>query len=290
MTSPRSRRALLGSVAVGVVGLAGCAGDGDAGPASTTRAARETTTPDETAGDGAATDRAPIALDGVDVRSSFLYLTHPDAAGVAAPKGTQYVFADVRPTAVDAVPPEYDALTLAAGDGRFDATPSPGPAASPPEVLVDERPYDPDERGAGWVAFAVPEPLDTDRVALTYEADGRAFSHAFDADAVESLADAPPRFELVDADAPESVAPGDSFEVSVVVENAGEADGVFRAALNQTRPLYAPNAVELAVPAGERREWTDAVGHGLDADTDRASFELVAPGESRELSVAVDAE
>jgi hypothetical protein len=287
MTGPRSRRALLGSVAV--AGLAGCAGGGGE-PESATPSARETTSTDETAIDATATDSGPIAVETVAVRSSFLYLTYPDAAGVAAPDGTQFVFADVRLADSERTPPSRDRLALAADDRRFEATVAPGPAAGPAEVLGRGRAYDPDEHEAGWLAFAVPDPLDAADAALTVEADDRTFSRPLDAETVAALGEAPPSFELVDVAAPERVAPGDSFAVSVAVENVGEGDGVFRAALNQTRPLYAPNAVELSVPAGDRREWTDTFGGYLDADAERASFELVAPEESRELSVDVAAE
>jgi len=290
MTSPRSRRALLGSLAVAVVGLAGCAGGGDDGRTSATPPARETTSTHETTTDATAAESAPVDVEAVAVRSSFLYLTHPDAAGVAAPDGTQFVFADLRPAGSETTPPSRGALALATDDRRFGATVAPGPAASPAEVLGRGRAYDPEEREAGWIAFAVPDPLDVDDAALTCEAGDRTFSSPLDAETIAALAAAPPSFELVDATAPERVAPGDSFEVSVAVENAGEGDGVFRAALNQTRPLYAPNAVELSVPAGERREWTDTFATRPDADAERASFELVAPEESRELSVDVAAE
>lgn len=312
MTGPCSRRTLLRTGALALGSLAGCVGSlgsdtdeiddgGTTKPttAETTMATGETTsrmtdseTTDSGATDGNETTDAdsPLTLDGARVQSSFFYLTYPDAAAVAAPGGTQFVFADVRPVRSDALAPTRDEFALVADDRRFDPTFEPGPADSPMDLYEMRSAYDPDEHRAGWVAFVVPDPLDAREVALLYEADGEIHSEHFDSATVAELAAPPADFELVSFEAPDRVAHDESFRVSFAVRNVGERDGTFRACLNEAGPEYVPHPVELSVPVGERAEWFGSFGHSITEDATSATFRLSSAAGDREATVEVVSE
>ena len=301
MTGPRNRRALLRTGALALsAGLAGCGGGlgdgtGDVPDSTTTETETPPTTKRTTRTTASETTAAepPLVVEDVRVQSSFVHLTTPDSAGVAAPEGTQFVFAEVAVGVVSSelVPPSPDGVSLAGDDWRFNGTTTPGPTYDAYQLYRREPAYDLGENRGGWVAFEVPNPLDASEVALTYESNGRTFSEPLAAETVAALAEPPAEFELVGFDAPESVEQYESFEVSVAVENASERDGVFRAVLNQTYPTYGPYPIEGAVPAGERREWTETFSVRIpDGRDTAAAFRLLTPGEKREAAVEAAAE
>ncbi|WP_192498443.1 hypothetical protein [Halorussus halophilus] len=299
MTSPRSRRSLLrtGS-ALAVAGFTGCLGQSGADtPGGTT----VDTTTDSTTTDEPKTEQRPtdtetttagqaLSVEGVRVQSSLLYLNTPDSMKVASPDERQFVFADVTPSSSDALPPTVDAFELVVDDVRVDGTQKPGPVSGPRMVHSPNPPYDPDVRETGWIAFEVPNSLDADSVELVYETGGESVSKPLSSDALSKLADAPPEFELVSLDAPESVGAEEVFDVSVTVENVGESDATFRGVLNQTRPTYYPNPMVVPVPAGEQREWSEPCGDHESGDTDQYSFNFLSPLDARELTVEVASE
>lgn len=301
MTGPRSRRAVLRTGALALVGTAGCTGNlGDAPADGTSKSTSAGTTPD--AGEGSTTRRTTeesetatttaeplLAVEDVAIQSSFFYNSFPDAAAVAAREGTQLVFVELRLVGSVADLPSPDEIALVADGQRFEGRVAPGSTDGPWELSERGEAYSAESAQSGWVAFEIPDPLDTDRIALAYESDGRVFSDSLPAEVVETLARPPAEFEVAAFEFPESVRQGDSFEVSVAVENTGEVDGVFRAVLNQTHPLYGYRTIELVVPANEHREWSrrsDWNAH----EADRAQFTLLAPGDKREATVKVVSE
>lgn len=278
MTGPCSRRTLLRTGTLAAAGLAGCVG-GRGGETADTATTAETQTETDF--------EPPLAVADVRVQSSFVRRTTPDSATVAAPEGTHFVFATVRPTASDASPPAADEIALVADDRRFDGTTTPGSATDPYQLSARGSFYDPDERESGWVAFAVPDPLDADSVSFAYDVRGRTVSESPAPEVLDALAEPPAEFELVAVDAPDSIARGESFEVSLTVENASDADGAFRAVLNQTHPAYTFRTVEVAVPAGASREWTGSFPSYEGSGADSANYRLVSPAGERELTVEV---
>lgn len=298
MTGPRSRRALLQTGALAFVGAAGCAGTLDEGSgdgptdsttSGTTGTPKESRANQTTEKTTETTVESPLVIEDVQFRSSFFYNSFPDAAAVAAREGTQFVFVELRLAGSVADLPSPDEIALVADDQRFEGTVAPGSTDGPWELSERGEAYSAESAQSGWVAFEVPDPLDTDRIAFAYEADGRVFSHSLPAEVVETLARPPTEFEVAAFEFPKSVRQGDSFEVSVTVENAGEVDGVFRAVLNQTHPLYGYRTIELDVPANERREWSrrsDWNAH----EADQAQFTLLAPGGKREATVEIVSE
>lgn len=307
MTGPRSRRlysrrVLLQTGALGLVGAAGCTGglgdevveDGGSRPTTTrtTRAAKDSTTEETTEGavETTTTTTEPLlALEDLQIQSSFFYRSFPDAAAVAARERTQFAFAELRLVGSTANLPSPDDIALTADDQRFEGTVAPGSSDGAWELYEREQAYASQPARSGWVAFEVPDPLDADRIALVYEADGRTFSLPLDSETVETLARPPAEFEVVAFDFPESVGQRESFEISVAVENASEIDGVFRAVLNQSHPSYTYRVVELNVPANGRREWSRRSDWNVH-DAEEGRFTLLTPVGDYDATVEVVAE
>ncbi|NEU57059.1 hypothetical protein [Halorussus sp. MSC15.2] len=288
MTRRRSRRALLRAGAVAVTGLAGCVGsldipDDGRRQSDTTRSSPAETSPagETQSTTESETTRAPtVELDPIDVRSSFFYLTTPDSLDVEAVEATQFVFVRVRPR-TDA--PRPSDFALVADDRHFWGTLAPGDVGGPHRLSEFGSVYRAGKRRSGWVAFEVPNPLDAEAVALTYD----DWRWSLDEDRLAALRAPPPDFELVSFEAPEEVAHDESFDATVVVENAGEGDGVFRASLNQAGPAYAPHRAAVEVPAGERRERTWTFGDSVTRKTERVNLRLESAVTDRETSVEV---
>lgn len=116
-------------------------------------------------------------------------------------------------------------------------------------------PYDPTDRGeeSGWIAAALPKPLDGD-VSLTWDGG----EHAFGAAVLDRLR-RPPASWGVSFEAPSSAGYNDVVTATVSVENTADVDGTFVAALNRVGPriAYSPETeAVLDVAAGETAEWT----------------------------------
>lgn len=298
MTGPRTRRGLLQSTALALVGTAGCTGglDDDAAddrttsstPSGTTRTTSEEPPTDQTTDETTTTlTEPPLAVEDVQIQSSFFYNNYPDAAAVAAREGTQFVFVELELVGSLEHLPSPDEIALVTDDRRFEGTLAPGSSDGAWELREWEQPYGTEPIQSGWVAFEVPAPLDADQIALTYESGGRTFLEPLDSETVEALARPPAEFEVVAFDYPESVQQGESFEVSVVVENTSEVDGVFRAVLNQSRPSYTYRTIEMTVPPDERREWTQNFDYHSNEDVEEARFTLLTPVGKREATIEV---
>jgi hypothetical protein len=304
MTGPRSRRALLQTGALALAGAAGCTGnfgDDRADDGASESTTSETTRTAEAARAEQTTDRAtdqtsegttnttvepPLAIEGVQVQSSFFYRNYPDAAAVAGREGSQFVFVELQLAGSVADLPAPDEIALVADDQRFEGTVAPGSTDGPWELYEREDAYGTEPVQSGWIAFEVPDPLAGEQIALAYESGGRTFSKSLDTETVEILARPPVEFEIAAFEFPESVRQRESFEMSVTVETTGEVDGVFRAVLNQSHPLYGYRTIELDVPANERREWSRRSDWHV-RDAERADFTLLTPVGKREATIEV---
>lgn len=299
VTGPCSRRTLLHTGALALVGGAGCtAGLGgddssenessEPSPVATTGTTEEaaTTVGQRTSRTTTAATEPPLAVENVAVQSSFFYGNHPDAAAVAGREATQFAFVELALVGSLQHLPSPEDIVLAADGRDFTGTLAPASTDGAWELHDRGRPYRVEPIQSGWVAFEVPAPLDADQVALAYESNGRRFSAPLDGEVIERLARPPAEFEVVAFDTPESVERGESFEMSVAVENASGVDGRFRAVLNRSRPSYAYRLVELEVPAGERREWTGRSDWSV-RDSAEARFTLLTPGDDSDATVEI---
>lgn len=289
MTGPRSRRALLRTGALALVGAAGCTGspgddaESSSPPASTTAETTTSTTTERPASRTETGTEAAVDLAARSVQSSFFYLTTADQMDVVGVEGRQFLFATV---SASGEWPRPGAIELVADGERFRPTTTPGSVDNSYRLYEQGRAYDPDEQRSGWLAFEVPNPLDAESVALSYGDERRALAEEHRAE----LTDSPAEFELVSFDAPEEVAPDETFDVSVAVENVGEGGGTFRAVLNESGPSHVPHQFELSIPPGERAEWSRSFGEYVSAGTSRARYRFRSAVANRDHEVAVVSE
>lgn len=245
------RRCLIGALAAGLGAFGGCLDR--AGRASDATATDETTT-DGTTDDGA---YPGLTVDSLGVTPEYVASNSPDSIGTYGDRGEQYVIAAV--SAEGSPPPPLSEFALTAGGETFAPDDDVGGMG---ERLWDyDRPYGRDGVTAGWVAFEVPKPLDADRAAMTWTGG----EYALDTAAVERLSRPPTDFEVREFDAPDSMALDEMVTATLTVENVGDANGTFVAAVNRTGPriAYTPEAtLSLAVPAGETATWEYESGPG----------------------------
>ena len=232
------RRHLLGALAVGLGTVGGCLDRGGA--------AHGTSTDDETT-DGA--DYAGLSVQSATVSPEYVATNSPDSIGTSEERDEQYAIATV---AADGSPaPPRAAFRLRIGDRSIPPATEVGGMGG--RLWDYGDPYDSDN-GEGWVAFEVAKPLDADGARITWP-DGE---YALGEDAVARLSRPPTEFAVQEFDAPDSTALDGTVSTELTVENVGDADGTFVAAVNRTGPfvVYTPEAtLSLEVPAGETATW-----------------------------------
>lgn len=292
---PRTRRALLHTGTVCLAGLfAGCiGGSADSSPdepTDTTSATTDTTTRTVGdplhVGDARTVGDATVAVTGATVADSFFYLTTPDSMAVGGDTDTRYLFVDVT---ADGDPPASRALHLVTADDAVRGTVKPVVDGREVHVYDHGLAYTRDESdGEGWVVFPVTAPRSDPPVVRWDAGDDRPTWQLPD-DATAALAAPTPRFELVAFDVPASVAADDPIPVSLTVRNVGEGDGIFRAVLNESGPMYAPHSTTAELPAGEEHtlEWT--VDTHVGSAVDRVGLALRSPVADRDVEVTVSA-
>lgn len=196
-------------------------------------------------------DRSPESAAGtsasirdVTITPAVVALDSPDSIGTFGGPDEQYVVATVDLEGSSG--PSIDSFALDAGGEAYPPTEQPGTYGG--RLWEYDEPYD--EESGGWIAFAVPKPLDAAGAAISWPDGERALAD----DAIERLERPPTDFEVSEFDAPDSVELGEEAVVRLTVENVGETDGTFVGALNRVGPwiAYAPaEALRIDVPAGE---------------------------------------
>jgi hypothetical protein len=245
------RRRLLGAVAAGFGASAGCLDRVRRGVDPSTD---ETTTADATE------DRpsyAALTVERATATPEYVASNSPDSVGTYGDRGEQYVIASVAAEGTPAPPPSE--FALAAGGETFAPD---GDVGGMGERLWNyDGAYGREGAAAGWIAFEVPKPLDAEDAAITWPGG----EYALDDRAVERLSQPPTDFEVKGFDAPETMELDETVTATLTVENVGDADGRFVAAVNRTGPriAYTPEAtLSLDVPAGETATWEYESGPG----------------------------
>lgn len=251
------RRRLLAALATGSVALAGCAQQDTTGDDGTTPEDTPATPDDKETPDGKQTPDTPgkdisVTVDRVRVLPEVVALDSPDSIGTYGDRGQQYLLAKI----------STDGGKLARGDLRVVA----GDASHNPLERLDGHRrsiweygelYFVDDNTAGWVVFALPNPLSiTDGETLELAWPGGA--QQLDDDTRTRLSQGPTSF-AVSVDASEEASMNSPATLSVTVENTGDVPGTFVGALNRIGPrvAHAPvEAVELDVSPGEQVTWT----------------------------------
>jgi hypothetical protein len=274
-----NRRAFIGVLAVGAAGLGGCLAESDDnangdGPADGARTSPAPAEPTETDGNATPTepaDQSGTTEPGTDepsneggtvtgefVRELFavpelVAPDSPDSFGVFGDRDEQFVVA--RLDARGGAAPAVEDLALSVDGETYTAETGTDTGYGGWALFDYEAAYDPDDDPRGWLYFTLANPVDADEAALTWPGGESSLGESERAE----LARSPTDFEVQSFEAPEVVDVGERAEATLTVENTGDADGVFVAAVNRSGPrvAHAPDgAVRLSVPAGETRTWT----------------------------------
>ena len=281
-----SRRAVLASVAASVAGCLGARRSDAPTTGTDTPTATPTTAPPTTAPPAKTppTVEPDASLEAAHVQHSVLYLSAPDAFGVAAAEGRQYVFVPATGTS-----PERFAL-VADESHAASARLFGGPATTvawPDETARIRLPSP--EQPDGWLLFEVPAPLGGDAAEVRWSDGESSETWAFDDARVAALTAAPPSVSVEAVEAPDEVEADEPFDVVVTAENGGDGDGVFRGALNRAGPMYGATPLREPIEAGGRATVRRRVSYRANTDLNAAElrFSVVAPGETFERTVAL---
>jgi len=239
-----NRRSVLAALATGTAALAGCLGDSDGengDDGSLTPEPTPTAEPTETP-----TNPSGLTVGSVTVAPQVVALNSPDSIGTYGERGEQYLLVEITTdTALD-----RQDLALVAGEDRYSSVERVGEGG---RLWPYGDLYAATEELSGWLAFAVPKPLDAQAVTLSWPGG----EYAITDQAVGALARPPTSFDVT-VEAPEQVEADSPATLSVTVENTGDAAGTFVGALNRIGPsiAYTPEtAAELTVEAGETDTW-----------------------------------
>lgn len=185
---------------------------------------------------------------GPTVQESFFHRTSADSWGVTGAEGTFWFFGIA--IATGPMPP-VDAFTLlAGGEGRQLRQ---SVAETDPIVLSGPvsagQAYD-GESMWGWVGTDVPESIDVDEPRLRIDTGDAVRTLPMSTELARPLGGSPAEISVESVDAPESVAPDESIELSVTVTNDGAGPGVARVVVNESGPTYEPHRFSESLPAG----------------------------------------
>ncbi|WP_123534997.1 hypothetical protein [Halosimplex salinum] len=253
-----NRRELLAALAAGTAVVPGCLdgdsnGPGDGSPSPTPTQTPTGTVPVTTDSGTPDTETDTGTASGEFVREAFAVPelaapNSPDSFGVYGARDEQYVVALLDGAAASR--PAVDEIALVADGGSHDAQNSVGYGGW---ALFDYGgAYDPVDNPAGWVVCQLPDPLDVESAAITWPGG----EYPLGDDVLADLARPPASFEITSFDAPASATQGETFTLSLAVENTGDVDGTFVGAVNRNFPAYAPVAsIRLPVAAGETATW-----------------------------------
>lgn len=295
-----SRRSLLGSL--GVLLTAGCSQQSQAdtqAPADTptTTSASSTSDPihvptqlpwgESTTYDG--TTVTPTAAVG---QHSVITLPTPDSFGVESFTAKQLLFVVVGVEGSDPRPSPDD-FTLDAAGERYTGWTS-LQDLPPHRFRLDnhQTSYDPsDDVPGGWIGFRLPAEVDATNPKLRLQFAGEnegATRWPLPEDAATALRSPAPHSHIDKLEVPESVPADDSFDVTITARNDGKGAGVFRAAVNEAGPQYAPHAVRLPLEPGESSTTSVTTSGHIGTGADHATVDIVT--QDRDISRTVTLE
>jgi hypothetical protein len=223
-------------------GLAGCVGD-PPGSANGSPTDTDTTTPGTPSRPGATVEAAAVQY-------AYRHVENVDWNAIRPADG-QFVLVAVDAGGAEPVP-DRGVFSLVAGDEAHDPADTEG--SCPVDLDVPGELYAPGRANADpreWLVFDVPARLDA---APSLRPGRDTGSREWDLDA--ERATAPPPARDWAASAPETVAPGETFDSTVSAENVGDGPGTFRGAVNFSHPICRPEGFDVALGPGESGEAT----------------------------------
>lgn len=290
-----SRRTYLAGFGATLAGLAGCLNatrPGTTETDTTTHTTGRTTTTDDLTvpkllswGEPGTVDGTSVAPVDASVQHSAFYRLTPDTFGVVSFEDRHGLFVTLDVTGDGPRPDPGDfALTVDGSEGGWTRY-----GGVPGERFRRGAPYTYGSDDPGWVGFDTPAPADvgTARVRVQFGGESEGALRWSLPETVRAALERPaPAFETKSFHAPEAVSPGDPVTVTGTAVNRGDGPGVFRAAVNQTGPMYRPETVAFPLDAGESREWSIVVASSTEG-VDSISYSVYTPGFSTNGTVEV---
>lgn len=235
-----SRRAYLTTLVA--AGLAGCVGNSPDSPS-------DSTTDTSTTAPGTSS-RPAMTIEAAAVQYAYRHIENVDWNAIQPADG-QFVFVTVDASEVDPVPSQ-EAFTLVTADDVHD--PAEIEHGYPVDLDVPGVSYMPDREDTeprGWLMFDVPAQLAT-APSLRLERETESWEWGLD---IEKATTPPSAWDWT-AIAPDTVAPDETFEITVSAENVGDGPGTFRGAVNFSYPMYRPEGFDIVLDPGESGEAT----------------------------------
>lgn len=262
-----SRRAYLGTLAA--VGVAGCLGNSS-----------ETSSP------------PAVTIESAAVQYAYGHIENVDWNGFRTADG-QFVFVTIdasEPEPFDSSEanqaPSRDEFMLVADDGLHDPLEFEDNFPITPDILG--KPYRPDRAATfprGWLAFDVRAQLKTEP---SLRLGGIFNSVEWELDTEKATAP-PPAWEWT-ASVPETVAPGETFDITVSAENVGNGPGTFRGAVNFSSPMYMAKGFDIVLDSGEFGTAKVSADIGAGHPGGQETYQVRTPAGRSEVAVTVETE
>lgn len=152
--------------------------------------------------------------------------------------------------------------------------------------------YDPtDDVPGGWIGFLLPAEIDaaTPKLRLQFagEYEGETRWPLPD-DVAAALRSSAPHTHLDKLEVPESVPADESFEVTLTATNEGRGPGIFRAAVNESGPMYAAHAVRIPLEPGESRTASVTISGHIDTGVDQARIVIITQDQDVSRTVTLE--
>ena len=286
------RRQYIALAGSSVTALAGCMTGNDEPPNSTTESPTPTPGGPVSASVGD-TIVDTIAVTAVTAKQSVRYRTAPDALGVTNPDERQFIFATVDASGVEGEIPAKDMFSLSFTDQEFTPVESSGDIRLQ-NVLHDRTPYDPpwadDPPAVGFLMFDIPSSIEPESASIVMNANreinGISWAEwTLSSEHLDAITPPYPDLSVGAIATPDQPIDG-SIPVTMHAQNSGEADGVLRAAVNHTGPLYGADTWDIPVSSGERVEDKYSISYDW-GDASEIQFSIVWPDHNEQFSIQV---
>jgi hypothetical protein len=262
-----SRRAYLGTLAA--VGVAGCLGN--------------------TSG---TSSRPAVTIESAAVQYAYRHIENVDWGAVRTADG-QFVFVTIDASETDpfdsseANPaPSRDEFLLLADDGLHKPLEIEDTFPITPDI--PGKPYRPDRSGTfprGWLVFDVRAQLDTEP---SLRLGGIFNSVKWELDTVKATAP-PPAWEWT-ANVPDTVAPGETFDITVSAKNVGNGPGTFRGVVNFSSPMYKAERFDIVLHPGESGKGKVSTDISARHSGGEETYQVRTPAGRSEVAVTVETE
>lgn len=229
--------------------------------------------------------RPVVTIEAAAVQYAYRHIENVDWNGIRTADG-QFVFVTIEASEADPIPSQNE-FRLVVDDDLHD--PIHFEQNIPPQTLDVPgelyRTEENDGESRGWLGFEVPAQLDTEP-SLRLENDAGSWKWELD---TEKATAPPPGWEWA-ASAPDTVAPGETFDITVSAENVGNGPGTFRGAVNFSYPLYMPEGFDIVLDSRDSGEAKVSADIKAGHSGGMVTYQVRTPAGRSEVAVTVETE